>query len=57
MSATTAPAKVKRIFGVPVAVALFFIAMMLPTAVSVNLGGSAPVGLPGGADRDVPGRC
>jgi hypothetical protein len=39
MSATTAPAKVKRIFGVPLAVALFFVAMMLPTAVSVNLGG------------------
>lgn len=29
----------KTVFGVPVPVALFFIAMMLPTAVSVNLGG------------------
>jgi len=30
---------VRRIFGVPVVIALFFVAMMLPTAVSVNLGG------------------
>ncbi len=29
----------RRIFGVPAAVAIFFVAMMLPTAVSVNLGG------------------
>lgn len=29
----------KTVFGVPVPVALFFIAMMLPTAVSLNLGG------------------
>jgi hypothetical protein len=27
------------VFGVPIAVALFFLAMMLPTAVSLNLGG------------------
>ena len=31
--------KSRTIFGVPVAVALFFLAMMLPTAVSLNLGG------------------
>jgi hypothetical protein len=31
--------KSRAIFGVPVAVALFFLAMMLPTAVSLNLGG------------------
>ncbi|MEE4188787.1 MAG: hypothetical protein V2I76_10125 [Roseobacter sp.] len=29
----------RTVFGVPVPVALFFIAMMLPTAVSLNLGG------------------
>ena len=28
-----------RLFGVPVAVALFFVAMMMPTAVGLNLGG------------------
>lgn len=28
-----------RVFGVPVPIAIFFVAMMLPTAVSVNLGG------------------
>ncbi|MFK7764542.1 MAG: hypothetical protein AB8B62_14880 [Roseobacter sp.] len=35
MARTTSPA----IFGVPIAVALFFLAIMLPTAVSLNLGG------------------
>lgn len=31
--------QVRRIFGVPVVIAVFLVAMMLPTAVSVNLGG------------------
>jgi hypothetical membrane protein len=40
MTAAAAPSSTtRRVFGVPVVVAVFFIAMMLPTAVSVNLGG------------------
>lgn len=37
----TAPAtpRTRRLFGVPVVVALFFLGMMLPTSVSVNAGG------------------
>lgn len=31
--------KSRRVLGVPIPVALFFVAMMLPTAVSINLGG------------------
>ena len=37
MSATAA--RSRTVFGVPVPVALFFLAIMLPTAVSLNLGG------------------
>lgn len=37
MSATAA--KSRAIFGVPIPIALFFLAIMLPTAVSLNLGG------------------
>jgi hypothetical protein len=35
---TTAVMPTRRIFGIPVIVALFFFGMMLPTSVSVNLG-------------------
>ncbi len=38
MASVAAPST-RRVFGVPLAVAVFFVAMMLPTAVSVNLGG------------------
>lgn len=34
-----AKSKDRRLFGVPLAVAIFFIGMMLPTSVSLNLGG------------------
>jgi hypothetical protein len=37
--AVVATSSSRKVFGVPVAVAIFFLAMMLPTAVSVNLGG------------------
>jgi hypothetical protein len=36
---TVATVRTRRLFGVPVVVALFFLGMMLPTSVSVNLGG------------------
>lgn len=36
---TRARASSSTVFGVPVAVAIFFLAIMLPTAVSLNLGG------------------
>ena len=39
MAAVASSSSSRRILGVPVPVALFFVAMMLPTAVSVNLGG------------------
>jgi hypothetical protein len=38
-ASASAAASGRRVFGVPLVVAVFFIAMMLPTAVSVNLGG------------------
>jgi hypothetical protein len=34
-----AASSTRRVFGVPVVIAIFFLAMMLPTAASVNLGG------------------
>lgn len=37
--ATPTPSSGRKIFGVPLPVAIFFVAIMLPTAVSVNLGG------------------
>lgn len=36
---SVAQARTRTVFGVPIPVALFFLAIMLPTAVSVNLGG------------------
>ncbi|MEE4347070.1 MAG: hypothetical protein V2I53_09755 [Paracoccaceae bacterium] len=38
MTSTTLP-RTRRLFGVPVVVVLLFVGMMLPTSVSVNLGG------------------
>ena len=39
MTAAVASPKSRRVFGVPVPIAIFFLAIMLPTAVSLNLGG------------------
>ena len=39
MQQAATPSKPRTILGVPVVIAVFFLAMMLPTAASVNLGG------------------
>ena len=39
MSPADPAAKVRRLFGAPLVVTLFFFGMMLPTSVSVSLGG------------------